>query len=156
MVTRVQAPSELEQLAADTEQLQAEELADQAAAAPGAPPPAPELTNAQCLAMGLQIVRETLCAVAKVTSPKSTLDDATIGTVADAVAPVLDKYGIQLQGIAGGYMVELRAAMVTVPVLLAFRSGLLDELRARNAKPVHQAPPAAPAADVADGDPGAG
>lgn len=148
MVTRTQAPSELEQLAADTEAYVAQESADQAADAPGAPPPVPELTNAQCLAMGLQIVRETLCAVAKVTSPKQTLDDATIGTVAEAIAPVLDKHGIQLQGIAGGYMLELKAAMVAVPVLLAFRSALVDELRARNARPVHQAAAAAPAADA--------
>lgn len=155
VIERTDEPRDpLEQLAGEAEALQAGiDQANQEAAGEGGAPAAaapPVLTNAQCLAMGLQIVRETLCAVAKVSSPKRTLDDATITTVADAVAPVLEKYGINLQGMAGGYMLELRAAMVTVPVLLAFRAGLLDELRAMKAKPVDQASAApAPAAEAA-------
>lgn len=155
-MTAAAAADPLDQLAGEAETLQSsidQANADAPADQPAAPP---SLTNAQCLGMGLQIVRETLCAVAKVTSPRRTLDDATIATVADAVAPVLDKHGIQLQGLAGGYMVELKAAMVTIPVLLAFRAALVDELRARHAKPVEPATaePAAPAAPAAGADPG--
>ena len=118
----------------------------------GAPPEQPgqaqpaELSNAQCLAMCLQMIRETLCGIAKVTSPKHTLDDATIQTVADAVAPVLDKHGINLAAVAGDYMIELRAVVVTVPIILAARAALVDEMRSMKAKPIEPEP--APAASV--------
>ncbi len=102
-----------------------------------------ELTNCQCLVMALQMIRETLCAIAKVTSPKHSFDDATIQTVADAVAPVLDKHGINLAAVAGDWMIELRAVVVTVPIILAARVALLEEMRAMKAKPITPEPASA-------------
>lgn len=133
--TDAQPADELAGLVREADQLGAE--ADQAAAAgePGQAD-APALTNAQCLTMGLQIVRETLCTVAKVNSPKRTMDDASCQAVGEAVAPVLDKYGINLGNMAGDFMAELRALAVTVPIVLAVRSALLDELAAKRAKPI--------------------
>lgn len=103
-------------------------------AQPGAAPEAqaPSLTNAQCLAMGWEIIRDTLCAVAKVSTPKTTLSAEAIGPMAEAQAAVLDKYGIDLASMSGNYMVEIKAAIVTLPVLLAFRVGLQGELAAAN------------------------
>ncbi len=89
----------------------------------------PALTNEQCLCMGYAMLRETLCSFAKVESPKATLSDDVIAPMAKAQAGVLEKYGINLQSIGGDYMVEIQAAIVTVPVLLAFRAGLQLEIR---------------------------
>lgn len=157
MVTTIHRNEEADELAGlirEADELQAD--ADQASTAPGAAPgqPAPPgMTNAQCLTMALQIVRETLCSVVKVQSPRTTLDDAACSAVGEAVAPVLDKHGINLGNMAGDYMAELRALAVTVPIALAVRTALLEELAARRAKPIKPEPaaPAAPAAD--DGEP---
>lgn len=142
MVAVVQQ-SELDRLADAADQLHpegdaepGEHLVDTAPAAP------PTLTNTQCLMMAGQIVRDTLCAVAKVESPKLTLTDDTLQAVAAAVAPVLDKYGIDLGQMGGNYAVEIRAVMVTVPVILACRAGLRAELAAK------REPQTAPAADA--------
>lgn len=112
--------------------------------ADGAPPP---LTNAQCIAMGLQVIRETVAGLAKLDTPRQTLSDANCTTVGDAVGPVLDKYGIQLGAAVGDFAIELRAAMVAGPLLWVAYRAAQDELRARRAKPVE--PEAAPAADPA-------
>lgn len=121
-------------------------LADEAAGLDGPAPGAeqasgapPELTNTQIVAMALEMIRDTLCAVAKVLSPKKTLDQAAIVAVADAIGPVLDKYGIKLQAVLGDYMLELRAAFVTVPIMLAAWTELREEIRAMKAKPVETA-----------------
>lgn len=114
---------------------------------------APVLTNAQCVAMALQMVRETVCGLAKVRSPKTTLDDATINIVADAVAPVLDKYRINLQGAAGGYMVELKAAFTVGPILWLAWAELRNEVRSMQATPVQpEQAPAAPADQAPAGE----
>lgn len=139
------AADPLDQLAGEAQALQ--DGIDQAANDNHGPADATrpaELTNAQCLAMALQMIRETLCAIAKVTSPKHTLDDSTIQTVSDAVAPVLDKHGINLAAVAGDYMIELRAVVVTVPIILAARAALVEEIRAKHAKPVEPETAAAP------------
>ncbi len=91
--------------------------------------PAPRMSNAQVLMMGVELVRDTLCSFAKVNSPKATMSNEVMQPVVDANAAVLDKYGIDLNSAAGDYMTEIKAALVTVPVLLAIRSGLQDELR---------------------------
>ena len=106
---------------------------DQAAAAP-------ELTNAQVINMGLQMVRETLCGVANVTSPKRTLTDQTCEVIGEANGPLLDKWGISLSGMGGGYMVELKAAFVTLPILWAAWLALKEEMRAMRAKPIVEEP----------------
>lgn len=138
----------LDDLAAQAQALDAAGAPSTPDAAPAEAAP-PALTNAQCLMMAGQTVREALCAFAKVQSPKSTLDDGTLQTVADAIAPVLDKYGVNLASVAGDYMAELRAAIVTVPVILAARAGLIAEIAASKASKTEA--PAAPVAVVSDG-----
>lgn len=112
-------------------QADALEAADGAAAGPLGEPVAeekPALTNEQCLCMGYGLMRETLCSFAKVKSPQQTLSDDVIAPMAKAQAAVLEKYGINLQAIGGDYMIEIQAAIVSVPVLLAFRAGLQLEI----------------------------
>jgi hypothetical protein len=155
VIERTDEPRDpLEHLAGEAEALQAgidqanqETMGEGRAPAAAAPP---VLTNAQCIAMGLQMIRESVCGLAKVRSPKHTLDDATIEICAAAVAPVLDKYGIDLQKASGGYMVEIKAILTVGPILWAARAALIEEVRAMKAKPVDQASAApAPAAEAA-------
>jgi hypothetical protein len=102
-----------------------------------------KLTNAQCLMMVCEIVRDTLCSFAKVTSPKTTMANEVMQPVADSVAAVLDKYGVDLSAAAGDYMIEIKAAITTVPVLLAIRGGLMVELAAAK-KQLETVAPGAP------------
>lgn len=89
-----------------------------------------DLTNAQCLMMAFEIMRETLCSFAKVTSPKQTMANDVMLPVADSVGALLDKYGVSLSGVAGDFMTEIKAAIATVPVLLSIRAGLQAEMKA--------------------------
>lgn len=102
--------------------------------APGEAPQDPGMSNAQCFAMILEMVRDVLCSVAKVESPKSTLSAEKIAPAAEALGAVADKYGLSLAGAAGNYMVEIKAALVVVPMLLAFRAGLVGEIKAEKAR----------------------
>lgn len=105
-----------------------------APAAPGEAQAAPGMTNAQCFSMLLEMVRDVLCSFAKVESPKTTLSADKIEPAAEALGAVADKYGLSLAGAAGNYMVEIKAALVVVPILLAFRAGLVQEIAADKAK----------------------
>lgn len=137
----------LDALAGEAEQLQAG--IDQASGAPvgdGQQQPAPALTNAQCIAMALEIVRETTCAFAKVSSLKRTLSAESVGAIAESVGPVFDKYGVNLSAMTGDYMVEIKAATVAGPLLLVAWKELREEMAAMRAKPVEPAPEAAAAA----------
>lgn len=148
-VVKREGPADpLDVLAGEAEGLGAEQ-SDEGAAPGAAPGKAVPLTNAQCLAMALQTIREALCSIAKVKSPRQTLDDETVQVCADAVGPVLDKYGINLAGVAGDYMIEFRAVATVLPIVFAFRSALVDEIRASKAKPVEPEPADLPA-DGAD------
>lgn len=102
---------------------------------PGGEVVATDLTNAQCLMMAFEIMRETLCSFAKVTSPKTTMANEIMLPVADSVGAVLDKYGVSLSGVAGDFMTELKAAIATVPVLLSIRAGIQAEIAAKKREP---------------------
>lgn len=119
-------PTELDRLADQADQLGAGTDDDQAGA-PGAAAAAP-MTNAQVLATAFELVRETLCTVAGVTSPRRTVSSATLAPLADAWGAVCDKHGIDLSGMVGDYILEFKALALTVPVLLAARNALLAEI----------------------------
>ena len=133
---------------------QIDESNDQAGA-PGASssspgePAAPALTNAQCLLMAAQLVRETVCTMAKVESPRRSANDETLAPLAEAWAAVLDKHGINLGQHMGEYALELRAAGMTAAVFVQVRAELRAELEAAQAKAKAQADPA-PTADQVD------
>lgn len=120
-------PSELDRLADQAGQLGADidqAGADQAGAAPAAVP----LTNAQVLSTAFELVRETLCTVAGVESPRRTVSSATLAPLAEAWGAVCDKHGINLSGMVGDYILEFKALALTVPVILAARTALLAEI----------------------------
>jgi hypothetical protein len=127
----VKAPDELEQLA-----LQAEGLGD--APAPGAAPgPGPDQAPAESpnnglIALALTAFREASCLMLQIESPRVTLADAQIAQCAAVLAPVADKYGINL-GLQFGP--EAAAAMVAGPILWNAYSQASHELKARKAKP---------------------
>ena len=128
-MTTAAAVDPLDLLATLAASLGAETAANDSQAGDGAAKPA-DLTNTQCLAMAVEIVRETLCSFAKVQSPKTTMSNEVMAPVAEALGAVFDKYGISLSGVAGDYMTEIKAAIVAVPVLLSIRSGLQAEVAA--------------------------
>lgn len=141
------APADpLDALASEAQSLGGDAPEDGAQAEPAGENAGPvPLTNAQCIAMALQTIREALCAIAKVKSPKQTMDDSTVQVCADAIGPVFDKYRINLAGVAGDYMIEFRAVATVVPIVLAASAALLDEIRAAKATPVEPAGDGGPA-----------
>lgn len=123
-------------------------------AAPGAPAAAgdqagqgdaPPLSNTDAIMAGVGVMRETLCGFAKLKSPRETMADDLMRPGAVAVAAVLDKYGINLSGMAGGYLVEIQAAMVVVPIVLTIRSGIQSEMAARREAAANTLPDASAA-----------
>lgn len=120
--------SPLDRLAAQADQGAAE--SDQEQADEQGAPEGPSLTNEQCLGVAWELIRDTLCGFAGVNTPRITLANERIAPMVKAQAAVLDKYGIDLQATAGGYMVEITAAIATLPVLWAFKEGLANELAA--------------------------
>lgn len=95
--------------------------------------PAVDMSNTQCLMMAFEVMRETLCSFAKLASPKQTMSNEIMQPVSEAIGAVLDKYGISLSGVAGDFMTEIKAAIVSVPVLLSIRAGVQAELRSKQA-----------------------
>lgn len=133
--------TELDRLADQAGQLGAEIEADQAGAAPGAPADVP-MTNAQVLATAFDLVRETLCTVAGVESPRRTVSSEKLAPLAEAWGAVCDKHGINLAAMVGDYILEFKALALTVPVILAARTALLAEIadKAANVTDVTEKP----------------
>lgn len=137
--------SELDRLAEQAEQLGA----DQVGADPGAAPAAQPLTNAQVLITAFELVRETLCTVAGVTSPRRTVSTEQLAPLAEAWGAVCDKHGLELSAMVGDYILEFKAIALTVPVILAARTALQAELaeKRRGADVTDVTEKAAPAAE---------
>lgn len=110
------------------------------ASLPGAELLPADMSNTKCLMMVIEILRETMCSFAKVSSPRQTMKNELMEPVADALGAVLDKYGISLSGVAGDFMTEIKAAIVTIPVLLSIRAGLQTEIREKKQKPTEKEP----------------
>lgn len=121
---------ELDKLAAQGDALAAESAAanNPVPAAPGgevATTDGPKITNAQGCAMALQALREFLVNVLDVKSATATLADDKVAKAAEAIAPVLDKYGVNLGKLGGG--VEVSAIVVAGPILwAAFRATMAE------------------------------
>lgn len=147
-VAGMSARDELESLA-----LQADTLGtppqpgDAPPGAPGGPDAAPlESPNVGMIALALTALREASVMMLKVQSPRSTLNDQAIKQCAEVLAPVADKYGINLAMQLGP---EVAAAMVAGPILWTFYSQLDLELKARKAKPAEGVTEGPAAADAA-------
>lgn len=97
----------------------------------GPPPPSP---NIGVLVLALTTLREASCALLHVATPRQTLNDQAIETCAGVLAPVADKYGLNLAAQLGP---EVAAAFVAGPILWNAYRELDMELKARKAKPVH-------------------
>jgi hypothetical protein len=115
-------------------------------------PPAPG--NLEALQFLLAAFREVASMVLKVTSLRHSLADPQIEQCARVLAPVADKYGLQLGNVMGGP--EAIALMTAGPILWRAYRELDNELKARRAKPITPEPEdagQAPApATVADGE----
>lgn len=113
-------------------------------------PPAPAMSNSQCLMMAGQLVRGTLQSMAKLESPATTMADDKLQPAADALGAVFDKYGINLQGIAGGYLVELTALAVAGPLAWSIYAGIQAEIKAKKKPAADQAGQVEPASAAND------
>jgi len=114
-------------------------------------PPAPG--NFEAIGFLLAAFREVASMVLKVDSPRRTLGEREVEQCARVLAPVADKYGLQLGGVLGGP--EAIALMTAGPILMRAYRELDMELKARRAKPVSEEPQAegqAPAATGGDGE----
>lgn len=96
-------------------------------------PPA-ESPNFQGIAFIIAGFRELASAMLSVQSLQTTLADPKVEQCARVLAPVADKYGINLQSIMTGP--EAMAAMVAGPILWTAYRELDAELRSRKAKKV--------------------
>lgn len=132
--------------------------ADEAAkpdAQPGAAGTAPgpetvqQSPNVAAVAFILSTFRTVAGLMLKVESLGRTLNDENVHLCAEAIAPVADKYGIDLRALMSGG-VEVTAVMVAGPILWTAAQELQTELKARRAKPVPQEE-TAPAAGSSDG-----
>ena len=93
----------------------------------------PAMANREALKFGLELFRTLVCSLLKVESPKETLSAENVESVAGAVAPVLDKYGISLSDLFGRWEREIAAVVVVGPIAWGAWKGLDRELRAKRA-----------------------
>lgn len=104
----------------------------------GAPPPGQaegpplESPNLGVIVLAFTTLREASCAMLGVKSPRESLNDQAIQTCAAVLAPVADKYGINLGAQLGP---EVAAALVAGPILWNAYHQLELELKAKKAKP---------------------
>jgi hypothetical protein len=79
-------------------------------------------------------------------SVAAVLDEKTCGELGEGVAPLLEKYGLDRYVRGGAFMVEIKAAIVLVPVAIALRAAIQHDL-------AQLAAPAAPALGADAGRP---
>lgn len=91
-------------------------------------------TNEQLLAGALSAGRETFCLFTKFESPRVTLNDDVAKQLGNLWGPVLTKHGIDLNRYMGDYALEIAAAFGTFQIAAAVRSGVVAEMREREAK----------------------
>lgn len=89
----------------------------------------PELTNEQAVAMLLTMAREGAVSLLNSQTIVVTLADEKIEKASKAIAPVMDKYGLRMGGIAAGP--EVTAIVVAGPVMWAAYASLMFELNER-------------------------
>lgn len=114
-----------------------------------APAPAPGPSNAELIAMGVEMFRELLCMVLDVETPKTTLDEKTARAIGQAWEPVCAKYSVDLGRLMGGFGPELAAIVTTGPLLFKAWRALDRELTEKRRPPARlpaadKGPPPAP------------
>lgn len=95
-----------------------------------------QASNAQILAGALAAGREVFCLVTDLQSPRRTMSDEALSNWAQAVAPALEKHGIDLGAVIGDFGPEIAAVVSTVILANAVRLGAVAELAAK--KPAKQ------------------
>lgn len=124
--------AEWEVLGQQAEQLGAD--GQPAPGAPGAPPPEQPTVSDQnrgVIVMLLSAFRELACAMLKVQSPRVTLADQQVETIAGVLSPLAEKHSVNLAGMMGNYALEFAAVTVAGPLLWRAYSELDAELVAR-------------------------
>jgi hypothetical protein len=99
----------------------------------------PQASNAQILAGALAAGREVFCLVTDLQSPRRTMSDEALSQWAQAVAPALEKHGIDLGAVIGDFGPEIAAVVSTVILANAVRLGAVAELAAKKQAPTAEA-----------------
>lgn len=138
-MTEAKKQTTLDTLALQADQIDSE--AQQDAQQPGQEqepqPEAPQApTNAQVIAGALAMGREVFCAVSKLKSPKIHLNDEAVQQLGAVWGPVCDKHGWDMNAAMGDWGIEIAAIVVTAQIGLTLRAAVVEEIAARNAKPV--------------------
>lgn len=110
--------------------------------------------NREAIGFIIESARELLTVALGVESLRVTLASDRAQACAEVLAPVADKYGIDLHASFGAYAVELAAITVAGPLLWTAWRELNAELELRNARRAAKPEPAIN--PVPPGDPAAG
>ena len=125
----------IDELRADAAQIDAAatpQTVEGAAPEGAAPSTIPQPGNREAIAFMVVGFRELSCAMLSVESPRHTLDDAKAEAIGGALAPIADKYGLNLHSAIGG--VEVQGLLVAGPILWGAYRALDAELKAKRAK----------------------
>jgi hypothetical protein len=138
MVTRTTAPDgeSMDDLRGEALQLEGDGAGggDPPPGAGPEPAPPPKPTNAQMLAVAIQLGRDVFCDYTKFNSPRVTLADDNVVVLGDTWGAVLDKHNIDLNAYLGNFAVEMAAIMATLKIGAAVRMGVLHEMAQRDAE----------------------
>lgn len=118
--------------AADTAGIEATDLGVSEQQDGPLPPARP--TNAEVLTSAFKLMRDVFAGFTSLQTPAKVVTDekaAALGAVWGAVA---DKHRLDLFALTGDYGLELAAIVTTVPIALALRAGVREEMEARAAK----------------------
>jgi hypothetical protein len=96
-----------------------------------AEPEKPVITNGAALRRIFITIRETVCVIADLKSPRTTFTDDKAETLGVVWGEVCDEFGINLAGSAGKYGVVVLAAMTTIEVLGAPIAAAREEMAAK-------------------------
>ena len=125
-------PDELAQLAARADALSTDDTQPTGAEPEDA---APTQTNADIIAGAFSLARDTAGIVLGLKSIALLTDDKC-RQLGELWGRVADKRGWNLAGYMGAYVEELTAVLATVGIVREVAVAVLEELRARQAKPI--------------------
>ncbi len=138
-MSEAKKPTTLDALALQADQIDSKAQQDakpEGQAQEPQPEAAPAPTNAQVIAGALAMGREVFCAVSKLQSPRFHLNDEAVQQLGAVWGPVCDKHGWDLNAAMGDWGIEIAALVVTAQIGLTLRAAVVEEIAARNAKPV--------------------
>jgi hypothetical protein len=137
------APGSLDSIANEADQMQLEGQGGAPGAEPIPPAPAGP-TNAEVCAGVFKSIRETVCMLASLETPRAAFDDAKCDQLGEIWGGCADHYGINLSDRMGKFGPLIAAAFASIAIVAPGVSEVRREIAAKDSKPRQlQAPGAA-------------